>query len=70
MFMTSANQSGELVCTNLNEIEKACPFLDGIMKGNVFFAKGSTIVDCTSEKIKILRNGPISIEQINEIIYT
>ena len=69
IFMTSANQSGEKECNNLNEIEKNCPLLDGMMEGNVIFSKGSTIVDCTSKELKILRDGPISIEQINEVIY-
>ena len=69
IFMTSANQSGEKECSNLNEIEKNCPLLDAMMDGNVIFSKGSTIVDCTSKELKILRDGPISIEQINEVIY-
>ncbi len=64
IFMTSANQSGEKECVNLDEIEKNCPHLDGMMEGTVTFGEGSTIVDCTSEEIKILRNGPISINEI------
>ena len=68
IFMSSANQSGEPTCTSLDEIEKACPNLDGMMEGNVLFGKGSTIVDCTLEQIKILRPGPISLEQIKEVI--
>ena len=68
IFMTSANQSGKTECTSLDEIEKACPLLDGMMEGNVFFSKGSTIVDCTSEKIKVLREGPISLEKIQKVI--
>ena len=67
IFMTSANQSGKTECSNLDEIEKECPLLDGMLEGNVVFSKGSTIVDCTSEKIKILREGPISINQIKNI---
>lgn len=59
IFMSSANQSGEPTCTTLDEIAKACPTLDGMMEGNVSFGKGSTIIDCTSETIKILRPGPI-----------
>ena len=66
--MSSANQSGEPTCTSLDEIEKACPNLDGMMEGSVLFGKGSTIVDCTLEQIKILRTGLISIEQIKELI--
>ena len=64
LFMTSANQSGSPVCTNLDEIEKSCPNLDGMLEGNVSFGQGSTIVDCSSESIKILREGPITLEQI------
>lgn len=68
IFMTSANRSGEPTCTSLDEIEKMCPNLDGMMKGNVIFSKESTIIDCSTEEIKILREGPISEAQINEII--
>lgn len=68
IFMTSANQSGKPTCTNLDEIEKVCPSLDAMMEGNVSFGKASTIVDCTSEEIQILRLGPISIEQIEKVI--
>lgn len=35
-----------------------------MMEGTVTFGEGSTIVDCTSEDIKILRSGPISINEI------
>ena len=68
IFMTSANQSGKPTCSSLDEIEKACPNLDGMMEGNVIFSKGSTIIDCSTNKIKILREGPITIEKINEIL--
>ena len=68
IFMSSANQSGEPTCTNLDEIEDECPNLDGMMEGTVKFEKGSTIVDCVSKKLKILREGPITIEQIREVL--
>lgn len=70
IFMTSANQSGEPTCTSLDAIEKSCPNLDGMMEGSVIFSKGSTIIDCTSDEIKVLREGPISMEQIKKIITT
>ena len=63
LFMTSANKSGKSTCVNLDEIEKACPLLDGMLEGEVFFSKPSTIVDCTSNEIKILREGPMSINK-------
>lgn len=68
IFMTSANQSGKSTCTSFDEIEKNCPLLDGMMEGNVIFSEGSTIIDCTSKEIQILREGQITIEQINKII--
>lgn len=68
IFMTSANQSGKPTCTSLDEIEKLCPDLDGMMKGNVMFSKESTIIDCSTDEIKILREGPISKAQINKVI--
>lgn len=69
IFMSSANQSGNPTCTSLDEIEKACPTIDGMMEGSVSFGIGSTIVDCTSDTIKVLREGPISLNQILDALY-
>lgn len=68
IFMTSANKSGEPTCNNLDEIEMSCPLLDGMMEGKVLFSKGSTIVDCTLEEMKLLRPGPILLEQILDVL--
>ena len=68
VFMTSANISGEPVCKSIEEIEKTFPNIEGILEGEVSFGQASTIVDCTSDEIKIIREGPITLEQIiNEI---
>jgi L-threonylcarbamoyladenylate synthase len=69
VFMTSANQSGEPVCTSLDEIEKSCPTLDGMMEGNVSFGEASTIIDCTGKELKILRQGPVTMEQIEKALH-
>ncbi len=69
LFLTSANKSGENPCKNLEEIEKMCPTLDGIVEGDVVFGQASTIIDCTSKDIKIQRQGPISEEQIMKAAY-
>ena len=66
VFMTSANLSGEPTCESLEEIEEKFPSLDGILEENSPKGKASTIVDCTSERIKILREGPISLKQIEK----
>ncbi len=68
LFMTSANKSGEPECNTLDDIEKMCPLLDGMLDGDIVFGKPSTIVDCSSDEIRVLRTGPISIEQIMKII--
>lgn len=68
IFMTSANQSGQPTCKNLDEVEKACPTLDGIMEGKVSYGKESTIINCISDTIKIQRPGPISMDQIKEAL--
>lgn len=68
VFMTSANQSGEPVCTSLDEIEKSCPALDGMMEGDITFGEASTIIDCTGEELKILRQGPVTMEQIQKAL--
>ena len=68
IFMTSANQSGQTESSNLDEIEKNCPNIDGMVEGEIIFSRGSTIIDCSEEKIKILREGPISKEKIDDII--
>ena len=68
VFMTSANQSGEPVCTNLDDIEKHCSLLDGMMEGSITFSQASTIIDCTKDEVSILREGPVTIEQIKEVL--
>ena len=68
LFMTSANKSGMDVCKSLDDIERLCPDLDGMVEGDVSFGAASTIVDCTGEEIKIQRDGPISKEQVMEVI--
>lgn len=68
IFLTSANKSGNSTCTTIEEIQKECPNIDGILDGKVLFGKASTIVDCSSDEIRILREGPISFEEIKSII--
>lgn len=68
LFLSSANKSGKDVCKDLDEIEKECPTLDGMVEGDVSFGQASTIVDCTLLDIKIQRQGPIKEEDIREVI--
>ena len=68
LFMTSANQSGQPVCQSIEEIEQSCPDLDGILYGQPSFGKASTIIDCTKEDVRILRQGPITEAQIQKAL--
>ena len=65
--MTSANLSGEPVCKSIEEIQEKFQNLDGILEGKVFYGQASTIVNCTSDEIKVIRQGPISLKNIKEI---
>ncbi len=68
LYMTSANRSGEPVCTDLAGIEKACPLLDGMLAGTPSFNAASTIIDCSGAEIRILREGPVSMRDIERIL--
>ncbi len=68
LFMTSANQSGEKTCTTLDEIEVACPLISGMLIGDTEFSRASTIVDITKNDAIILRDGPITSEEINKVL--
>ncbi len=68
LFMTSANQSGEKTCTTLDEIEVACPLISGMLIGETEFSRASTIVDITKNDAIILRDGPITLEEINKVL--
>lgn len=68
IFLTSANQSGQKECASLDEIEEACPLLDGMMEGTVSFGMASTIADCTGDTVRILRNGPITEDMIQSVM--
>ncbi|WP_457552180.1 L-threonylcarbamoyladenylate synthase [Desulfobacula sp.] len=69
---TSANLSGQKGCSHINQlsssmIDQADLVLDaGRLKGG----SGSTIVDVTTSPVAILREGEVSISQINKIMST
>ncbi|MBR2727866.1 MAG: threonylcarbamoyl-AMP synthase [Solobacterium sp.] len=68
LYMTSANRSGEKTGTCLDEIELACPLLDGMMEGETLLGAASTIIDCTQPEIKILRAGPAGMDDIHRVL--
>lgn len=63
---TSANISGATPCTSIEEVlkqlnQKVDLMIDG---GKTEIGIGSTVIDLTKKEIKILREGPISYEEI------
>lgn len=70
LFMSSANISGKDVCQNIDELQNIFPNIEGILEGKVEYGKASTIIDCTSDKIKLIREGPISLEEIVNTVNT
>ena len=67
IFMSSANQSGEDACMNVEDASRACPLAEGILVGEVSYAKASTIIDATNQ-FQIVREGPIVKEDIVNVL--
>jgi len=67
IFMTSANLSGEPVCTSMEEIKEVFPNLDGILEGRVSYGLSSTIVSLVDD-VRIIREGPISSDEIMRVV--
>lgn len=68
LMVTSANVSGEPAALNKEDAAAMLPDLDGILGGSCRALQASTIVDCTGSEPKILREGPISLEQIQAVL--
>ena len=61
LLLTSANPRGDTPATTSNEVKKSMPKVDVLVTGTSGKRDPSTIVDCTSTPLKILRQGTISI---------
>lgn len=67
LLVTSANQSGAKTATCFKDVLEQLPDIDGIVKGECRALQASTIVDCTQEELKILRQGPITLEELKSV---
>ena len=62
---TSANISGEKSILDSNELEKKLPEVDVLVNGGKIISSGeSTIIDFIDNKLKIIREGSISKDEI------
>ena len=69
LLVTSANISNEGSLFKWEEVcEKLSDKIDGTVMEDARGDKASTIVDCSGEEARILRQGPISEEEINEVL--
>lgn len=69
MLTTSVNESGEEPLSSYEEIVHAYgSIVDQVYPAEESFSNiSSTVIDCTEESLKLLREGTISLKQINEI---
>lgn len=67
LLVTSANQSGAKTALTSEDVFEQLPDIDGIVLGKCRALQASTIVDCTKEELKILRPGPISLEELKSV---
>lgn len=71
LYSTSANTSGKPVPANLQDVEEgimqavACIILN---ENEAESTLPSTIIDCTGEKIKIVREGAFAVEKLAEFL--
>ena len=64
LMVSSANLSGQPAALCKADAMAMLPRLDGILDGECVDNQASTIVDCTTDTIRILREGPISMETL------
>src|ERR1700722_207263 len=66
---TSANRHGELAATTAVEVTAALGGeLDAVVEGGHCGGLASTIIDCTSNTPRVLREGPISAAALRSLL--
>ena len=69
LLVTSANQSGAPTALTYEDALEQLPHIDGIVQGSCQALQASTIVDCTQKELVLLREGPVSLEQLKQVAY-
>lgn len=65
LLVTSANISGQSAATSSKEtLEQLGGRIDAVVEGDSKGGRASTILDLTEETIKVLREGPITIDRV------
>ena len=69
LLVPSANRSGEKPALNSKEVADIFDKeVDFIISGEANLDKPSTIIDLTGKEIKVVREGPITLEQIQNVL--
>lgn len=68
LLVSSANVSGKPAAVSYQEAMDNLPNIDGIIQGECKQLEGSTIVDCTQDKLSILRPGPILLKELTNCL--
>lgn len=68
LLVSSANISGRPAAITFDQTKENLPNIDGIVQGQCQQGMASTIVDCTKEQLAILREGPISLSKLENVI--
>lgn len=68
LLVSSANISGRPAAITFDQAKENLPNIDGIVQGQCQQGMASTIVDCTKEQLAILREGPILLSELENVI--
>ena len=68
LLVSSANISGRPAAITFDQAKENLTNIDGIVQGQCQQGMASTIVDCTKEQLAILREGPISLSELENVI--
>lgn len=68
LLVTSANLSNEEALFKWQDVKATLKNIDGLVCKDARGDKASTIIDCSNEKIKLLRKGPISFKDILKVV--
>lgn len=68
LLVSSANVSGKPAAVSYQKAMDNLPNIDGIIQGECKQLEASTIVDCTQDKLSILRPGPILLKELTNCL--
>lgn len=68
LLVSSANQSGKPTALTSDDVLSQLPNIEGLVLGKCKELEASTIVDLTKDELVILRQGPITLEELKSVL--